>query len=134
MPLTRGTVTAASRIMLPTYVIFFAWVGGNWALTDSHRLGESPALRYAATLLPMPMWGCLLVAVSILIAVALLSHRRDLCRFALWIAAIALGLFAVIFALAGFVSVASPSAAAWPLLGAAACIASERSLLKGEVQ
>lgn len=133
MPLTRTTVTAASRVMLPAYVITFAWIGGAWVFTDEGYLINSPALDYANNLLPLPAWGGLLLGVAALILGAMLSRHRLLCRVALWIAFVVMCVFVVVFAAASIGGLASPSAAAWPFLFAAACFASDRSLLNGEV-
>lgn len=130
--MTRNNVTAASRIMLPVYVIAFCWIGLGWMLDNPHQLTEAPALRYADQLLPIDWWGALLTAAGLLIAGALASHNRTLCRYALWVAAIAMSVFVLVFAGAALFADASPGAPAWPFLTAAACIASEQSLLKGE--
>lgn len=132
--MTRNTVTAASRIMLPSYVIAFCWFGAGWMFGDRTTILENPALRFADHWLPIHWWGALLVTCGLLIFAAMLSHRRTLCRLALWIAAIAMGVFVVVFATASLNGHATPGAASLFYLAAAACVATERSLLKGEVQ
>ena len=133
MPLTRANVTAASRVMLPVYVITFCWIGGSWAFTDEGRLIKTPALEYANAVLPLPFWGVLLVWTGLLILGAILSGRRDFCRLALWVGLVVMGVFCALFTFAAAYGQASPSAPAWPFIIAAACFASDRSLLKGEV-
>lgn len=130
--MTRSNVTAASRIMLPAYVAMFTVLGLNYTLTPRSRLTESPALHYAAHILPLPAWGCMFLAVAMIQATALLIHERTAYRFALWVAALAMGVWAVVFVLAAALTETSPTAAAWPAFVATACMATERSLLKGE--
>ena len=132
MPLTRDSVTAASRVMLPTYVVFFALLGMNYTITGT-RLLESPALEYADRILPLPAWGCMFLTMSAVMAVALMQRERLWFRFALWLAIVCLGVWAVVFLLAAILTDASPTAATWPAFAAIACFASDRSLLKGEV-
>lgn len=131
--LARSTVTVASRIMLPTYVLLFGVLGANYALTPSARLNDSPALDFASVVLPLPVWGCMFLAASAAMATALLTHRRLLFRIALWVGLVCLALWAVVFLAAAIFSNASPTACAWPAFAAVACYASDRSLLKGEV-
>lgn len=133
MPLTRDNVTAASRVMLPTYVLFFAAVGANY-VTDAPRLQQSPSLHYANTLLPLQAWGGFFLCCAAIMAAALLSHRRTAYRFALWLCIVSMGVWSGVFALAAINSIASFTAPAWPAIVAVACYATDRSLLKGEVQ
>lgn len=133
MPLIRANITRASRIMLPVYVIFFAWVGINYVITPKHRLLESPALRYLDDVLDLRSVGLVLCAASVMMLVALLSRSRDLSRYALLLGLLCfVGLF-VAFVAAAVVGEASPSAGAWPFLGTAACLASYRSVTAREV-
>lgn len=133
MSLTRANVTTASRVMLPTYVLLFAWLGVNYLLTPATRLHESPALDYASAILPMRLWGGMFLAASLAMAGALVMQHRLAFRIALWVGLVCLVIWAAVFGLAAIFSTASPSAAAWPLFAAAACFASDRSLLKAEV-
>lgn len=132
MPLNRQNITVASRIMLPTYVAFFSLLGINYAISGP-LLASSPALAYAATLLPLPAWGCMFFAASAVMAVALMKHERIWFRFALWVAIVCLTIWAGVFAAAAVLAGASPGAPLWPLFAAVCCFASDRSLLKGEV-
>ena len=132
MPLTRDTVTAASRIMLPTYCALFAILGVNY-MTTGDRLLQSPALEYASRGLPLPAWGAMFLAASGVMVTALMHHERFWFRFALWVGIVCLGVWSLIFIAAAVWSDASPGAWAWPAFAAVACFASDRSLLKGEV-
>lgn len=134
MPLTR--VTVASRVMLPTYVALFGWLGAVYLL-DPPRLAASPALAYAATLMPLPMWGIWFLTVAALMAVALAGRRtgwawRQVYTYALWTGIVTMTVWAVVFAAAALTAGASPGAAAWPGFAAVACYASYRSLQAGE--
>lgn len=135
MPLTPVALTVASRVMLPTYVALFGWVGGVY-VADPPRLQESPALAYAATLMPLPMWGIWFLTVAALMAVALAGRRtgwaRQVYTYALWTGIVTMTVWAVVFAAAALTARASPGAAAWPGFAAVACYASYRSLQAGE--
>lgn len=133
MPLTRETVTAASRVMLPTYVVLFIVIGANYLTTPEPRLLASPALAYASAWMPLNAWGWTFLTVAALMLIALLSGRRGLFRYALLVAMIAMIVWAGVFILAAFRGGASPSAWIWPAFVAAACLASYRSLSHREV-
>lgn len=135
MTLDRTSVTVASRVMLPTYVVLFAGLGTNYAVTPmlSGRLAASPALAYANGLLPLPAWAMMFLTVAVLMAGALASGNRHLYRYALWLAILSMTIWAVVFALAVFRGEGSPTAFFWPSFVAVACYASNRSLLAGEV-
>ncbi len=132
MPLTRDTMTTASRVTLPTYVIFFGWLGITYLLAPRDRLDESPALRYTDTVIDLRALGILLLGAGALMAYALVRHSRDTSRYALVVAGICHGIIFCAFLLATFYGDASPSAAAWPMLGLAACVASYRSVTSQE--
>lgn len=133
MPLTRANVTAASRIMLPTYVAFFGIVGFTYAFSPpSATLGTSTALRFADHLMPLAAWGCLFLTCSAIMAVALTLHRRTLYRWALRMCAVSMTVWALVILVAAIQGDASPGAWAWSALVAAACVASDRSLALGE--
>ncbi len=133
VPLTRATVTAASRVMLPAYVALFAIIGVSYMTTPGQRLLESPALEYASRVLSMPVWGAMFLAASAVMVAALLRQERFWFRFALWLGIVCLAVWSALFILAAIWSNASPSAWVWPAFAAVACFASDRSLLKGEV-
>lgn len=131
--LSKTTITVASRVMLPVYVIFFNWVGLNWLTTDLDRLRESPALRYTDEVLDLRGLALLLLLAGLLMAAALISRRRLVAQYALVVAGLCFGVCFTAWLVAGFTTAASPSAAAWPFLGLAACTASYRSLAAQEV-
>lgn len=128
MPLDRAHVTAASRIMLPVYVVFFALVGGTYLFTPLGRLQQSPGLAYADALLTLRAWGGLFVAAALLMSAALVAHRREWFRFALMFCGLAMAVWAIVLVLAFLDGGASPTAWVWPGLVVAACVASYRSL------
>jgi hypothetical protein len=129
--LTRDNVTAASRIMLPTYVVFFAAVGLNYLLANG-TAAATPALAYVNAIMPLPVWGGLFATCAALMALALIRGRRTLYRFALRYCAFAMILWAIVITLASLVGEATPLAAVWSAFVATACLASDRSLKTGE--
>lgn len=133
MTLTRATVTRASRIMLPAYVVLFTLLGLNYTLTNKDRLLYSPGLAYAEQVISLRAWGLLFLTVAVLMAAALLSHRRTLYRFGLWLCIVSMTTWASILAAAAMLADASPSAWVWPGFVAVACYASHQSLLAREV-
>ena len=126
-------MTVASRIMLPVYVLFFAGLGINYLATPPARLKASPALAYAASIMPLPAWGALFLAAAVLMAAALVTGARTLYRFALLLCALAMGVWTVLNIAAVFATKATPGGWLWPFLVVAACAASYRSLTAGEV-
>lgn len=133
MPLDKKSMTVASRIMLPVYIVTFVWIGGSWLLTPLASLRQTPALRYLDGTIGLRAISLLLVAAGILIAAALVSQRRGMARYALTLAGICFGLLLLAFIIAPFFSDTPPSAGAWPFLGLAACRASYKSVTLREV-
>lgn len=131
MPLTRDNVTAASRIMLPTYPILFGTVGVNY-LVDADRLHGSPALSFVDGLMPLPGWGLAFLGAAVLMVYALIRRERIVYRFALWVCMLASAVFALGLAAAVIFGTASFTAPVWPAFVARCCWASERSLLTRE--
>lgn len=132
MPLTRDSVTAASRIMLPTYVVFFAALGLNYLIADG-TASASPALAYIDTLMPLKVWGAVFLCCSALMVVAMLRRGRTLFRFPLRFCALAMIVWAGFIAAASITGNATPLSAAWAAFIAVACLASDRSLAAREV-
>lgn len=130
--LTPENVTAASRIMLPVYVGFFGIVGANFILTPLTRLLESPGLEFANTIISIRAWGILFVIASIIMLGGLIVHERNWFRFGLILSTSVAGIWSLSLVLGVFLSDVSPSAWTWPAFVTAACIASYRSLSKGE--
>lgn len=133
MPLTRANVTVASRIMLPTYVAFFAALGLSYLFGPHAPLAASPALAFADDVMPLAAWGGVFLGCSVLMVFALVVHRRLLFRFALRMCALSMLVWAAILLLATLAGDASASAPAWSAFVATACLASDRSLAAGEV-
>lgn len=136
MALDRESVTAASRIMLPAYVVFFAWNAANYILTPRAILTDAPAIDYADQIMPMPAWGLVFAANAALMLTALIIARawsRSAFVYALWVGIVTMGCYSLVFVAATIYGGASLGACSWPLLAATACYASQRSLLKQEV-
>lgn len=132
MPLDREHITAASAIMTKVYIGFFGIVGINFMLGPAVRVGASPMLRYADTIMPIQAWGGVFLGCSVLMLGAVIEKNRLWYRFALLMCAVSMIVWALIAAVGAFVEPVSYAAWAWPALVAAACLATNRSLLRGE--
>lgn len=132
MPLTRTNVTAASRVMLPTYAVFFGIVGLGLVATPESRLHRTPAFAYADRWVDLTLWGAgyLVIAVALVVALALRSRRGY--RSALSAGFVWMIGWAVLTLLAALQGDASYSAWIWPAFVAVACWASLVSLAAGE--
>lgn len=135
MPLTRATMTAASRIMLPAYVAFTAWLGYQYLVDPTGRIARSHGLVYPRQVMggTMAPWGWVFLGLAALMLVALIVKHRG--AFAL-----ALGMGVVIFGIWTGCSIKSmaldptvaPTAPVVWLFIATACLASLVSLVADE--
>lgn len=132
--LDRHSMTAASRIMLPTYAALFLLSGANYLTIDSGVLAASPALAYADHVIDLRGWGLLFIADGLLMVAALIIGQRIWFRYALLLAFLSEVVWSVVFAVAALDNsgVVSRSAWLWPAFAATACVASYRSLTIGE--
>lgn len=130
--ITRETVTAASRVMLPVYVVFFGWIGGAYFLGNRDTLLQTPALNYADQLLDLRVWGVLSLCVAAAVLAALVGGSRNLLAFALLFGFLCCLVWCGVFVAASILGTASPAVGAWPFLAAAACFASYRSVAREE--
>jgi hypothetical protein len=128
MPLSRHTVTAASRVMLKIYPPFATIVGLSFVITPRRRLMDSPSLRFLDGLVPLNLlgWGFLLVASGMLFA--LLRHERRTYQLALGVMIVWMFAYTVATVASAFYGQASFSAGAWPAFVCAACWATLLSL------
>lgn len=130
MPLERNNVTPPARFMLPVCIGFFAIVGINFAAGTFGRASASPMLRYANTLMPIPVWGGVFIACSLLMAVALIRKSRFWYRYGLLVCVFSMAVWSLV-AIAGiFAEPVSYSAWAWPAFIGATCWALNKSLAK----
>lgn len=130
--LTRENATRGVRVMLPAFVIVFGWIGASYLLANVNRLGRSPALDYADSVMDIRGWGLMFAGVSALIAAAMVSGKRKVAEFAILVALVCAGIWTVVFVCAALFAQASPAAGAWPFLAGAACLATYRMLRHGE--
>ncbi len=88
MPLQRTNVTAASRIMLPTYAAMHTIIGLLFIFQDPRRTAGS-AFEVARELLPMPGWGVIFLGIAAMEWFALARHKRAVYMAALtWAAGV----------------------------------------------
>lgn len=133
-PLTPHTMTLASRIMLPAYVVVATYIGVGYLLAPEQRL-QGPALRVARRLLPMDIWGLLAIALAAVVVLAVLTQRRQLVIIALCVGAVAYEFWCVFYAISVIRDPsASPITPIWPFGWGIAHIASAVSLSRDEVQ
>ena len=84
MPLTRATVTASSRVMLPVYACLSGYLGLCYAFGDPRRTA-SPSLDVVREVLPggISTWGGVLLALTAVEVAALAAKSRRLMIVAL---------------------------------------------------
>ena len=133
MPLTRDRVTAASRVMLPAYAVFFAVIGSSLLFTPEPRLLATPAFHYADELADLSLWGLGFLAVAAGMTVAMVVGSRALFQYLLAAMIVWMGGFALMTLAAAFYGQATYAAWAWPAFVAVACWASLVSLSSGEI-
>lgn len=133
MPLTRDNITAASRIMLPLYVLLYLSVGLAFLLQAPGRT-DGPAFEAPKSLLPIEAWGWLFFVVGAAELIALALRRRSLYQHALIVGAGLAAFWAVvIFASALSSPLVSYTSGMWVAGMAVAQAASARSLARYEI-
>jgi hypothetical protein len=132
MPLDRNNITIASRIMLPSYVVFFATIGINFIVAGKPRLVSSPMIRYANNLMTIRAWGAFFLTCAVIMLAALLVHNRYLYRYGLMVCIMSMMIWTSVAFAGIFTEPVSYAASAWPAFVAVACWASNKSLEKGE--
>ena len=136
MPLTKATVTAASRIMLPTYVALTATLGVVYTFDPLDRLNSVHALTAQRWVMGGQMWpwGVLFLGLSAVMLAAFRTHRREWFVFALYGCAAAFVMWGLLYAASVVLDPeTSLLAPVYPLFVARACRASAKSLLAREV-
>lgn len=76
MPLVLSSVTSASRIMLPWYVIMYAILGLLFILQDPERT-SGIAFQPARAMWSITTWGVLFLVIATIEGVALVIHKRN---------------------------------------------------------
>lgn len=136
MPLTRETVTSASRIMLPAYVALAAAYGIVYLLDPLGRLAGAHSLDVPRAVMggSMRPWGVLFLGLAGFLALCLLRHSRKAYVFGACVAASAWVLWAGMYAASIFTDpMASVLAPVGPLFYVTAIFATSVSLLRREV-
>lgn len=134
-PLYPQTVTAASRIMLPTYVVMYALIGFAFLFqrpqrTDSPHF-EVPKMLMGGSIRP---WGAVFIVMSIVLGLAMFTHRRAIAQWVLVAGAGMAGFWGGLFVLAGFTNPdVSFTAGIWVISWVACFSASIASLGRNEV-
>jgi hypothetical protein len=132
VPLTRQTVTAASRVMLPVYPILAAWMGVAYLFGGPARTSGA-SYTAAKSWLPIPTWGAMFIVLAVLLLIGYAQRSRPMVAFALTVTAAAYTVWAACFVWSLFtVTDASLVAPAWPLFVAVACFASATSVIRSE--
>jgi hypothetical protein len=129
---SADSVTSATRIMLPAYVLLFLWIGTAYIATPQEQLKATPALNYADGLADLRVWGALFMVCAGLIVWAIVLEVRGVSRYALLLGVLSMAVFAGTFVWAAVRGEAAPSAGAWPALTSVALFASYRSITREE--
>jgi hypothetical protein len=127
--LTWNSLTAPSRIMLPWYLAHFLIIALNFLLAPISRLVAHPTLEQAHALVNLRVWGVLFALAFVLMVLAFATKSRMMFRYALYLGATVLLIWAAVLGSAVVFNQASFSAWAWPFGLALACYASNLSLL-----
>lgn len=129
MPLDRHHVTNASRVMLPVYTFFAAYIGVCYSLDPGHRLAGIPPFP----LFPSAVWGAGFLAFTAGFLLAFITSRRELFVGTLSLMMVWLALWAVGLAKGAFLD-GHGTYTSWLFPGfvAAACWATMLSLLARE--
>ncbi|MBS45283.1 MAG: hypothetical protein CMH83_19365 [Nocardioides sp.] len=128
MPLTRATITLASRVLLPSFPALATVLGGVWILTPRPELRATPFYAGLDDLVPLDAWGVAFVAIAATQIAALLAHSRKAYEWTLAVLAVwllVIGAVGFWFALNSNASFIAP---AWHWFGALACVATALSL------
>lgn len=139
--MTKDNVTAASRVMLPTYSILFGTIGLLLVFQDSERTANQ-AFAVARSffepfalgpLSSMQMWGIAFLAVALVEAGALIRKCRRTYMYALVVGAWLAAFWAILILAAALTDIhVSFTSAVWVGGWIAAHVASVRSLATGE--
>jgi hypothetical protein len=128
MPFDRAHLNTPSRIMAPVCAVFFAVIGSNFAAGTFGRADASPMLRYANTLMPIPVWGALFIVCALLMVAAMVRGSRMVYRYALLVCSFSMVVWSLVAVAGIFVEPVSYSAWAWPAFVAAVCWSFDKSL------
>lgn len=133
--LTRDSVTVASRVMLPAYVVLAAVYGMVYIFDPLGRLKDSHALAFPRAVMggTMVPWGFLFLGVAVFLAAMLRTQSRRGYVFGLCVFAAAWAAWAVMYGISIFTDPqTSVLAPVGPLFYFTAAIASALSLLTRE--
>src|SRR5689334_18669953 len=131
MPLTKQTVTVASRLMLPVDAVLSLWIGAAWFFQDNVRT-HVPALYAVRAVWPIEATGALIFTVGALIVVAMFTRKRVVGATMVLAGCFCYLLLSVAIAVSVWTQPASYSAPAWPLYVALAHLATALSLAADE--
>jgi hypothetical protein len=133
MPLTRDTVTVASRVMVPAYSALCALWGLVFVVDPQDRLAHAPSLQFARQWLELPVWGGLWLALAAVLILASLRQDREHYVAGLGVCGASWFAWGVVVEASVFVrSDVSYLAGTLPWFVSVACWASIRSLLAQE--
>lgn len=133
MPLTRDTITVASRTMVPAYSALCALWGLVFVIDPQARLARAPSLELARQWLELPVWGGLWLTLAAVMTLASLRQNREHYVAALGICCASWLAWGGVIEAAVFVRTdVSYLAGTLPWFVAVACWASIRSLLAQE--
>lgn len=84
LPLSRDSITASSRVMLPVYAVFSCYLAACYTLGDPDRTA-TPSFDVIREVLPggIRTWGFVMFGLAVIEVAALISRRRLWFVFAL---------------------------------------------------
>jgi hypothetical protein len=134
---SKGPLTRASRIMLPTYPAVSMIFGMVWFFDPGQRLTLAPALSYARGLFPIWVWGAMWMILATVMYVALWARTQKSTRTLYMVALVINGMtwaaWGVVVEVAVFTEPnVSIAAGVLPFFVAVCCWASIQSLLWNE--
>lgn len=133
--LNRTSVTVASRIMLPAYVVLSTAFGVDYLFDPLGRVEHQSALTYQRSVMDMRIWGALLLLLAFGMIVALVVHSRSSFVVALAVCASVWFVWGCLYVISAVQDPgASPLAPVVAWFVSVCCLASMASLMSGEVR
>jgi hypothetical protein len=136
MPIKRDSVTIASKIMIPAYVLLTFGLGFVYLVDPLNNIDQDKPLVIPRTVMggDMEPWGILFLVLSLVMCLTLWRGSRLALCFGLCACAVTFLLWSVLYVASCYTDPLAPATAPmYPAFVATACVASTYSLLRREV-